>query len=434
MSTPTPPFPIKRRQFLAQSGVALTPVLFPSIIGLAKGADAKNDDTLKIGLVGCGGRGTGAANQAMSADYNTKFYAVADVAQDKADLAIKELTDKFPNRVDVPKERQFIGMDAYQKLIDCCDVVLLATPPGLRPIHLEAAVNAGKHIFCEKPMAVDATGYRKAMAAVRKSQEKKLNLVAGFCWRRSASRKEAIQRVHDGQIGDVTSIFATYYTGPVKPMPDASARKPEMSDVEWQIRNWYNFSWLSGDSLVEQAVHSVDKLCWTMQDKNPISCVATGGRQIPARGGNIYDHFHVAYEYEGNVLCHLGSRQQTGCYNETADYIRGTKGTLLIGSKGGGDPMIDGENRWRARRDPKNMYQVEHDELFAAIRSGQPINDGDWMLHSTMVALMGRMAAYSGKKITWEEAIASNEDLAPDTLGWGDKFEPTPMPQPGQKV
>jgi hypothetical protein len=179
----------------------------------------------------------------------------------------------------------------------------------------------------------------------------------------------------------------------------------------------------------------VDKTGWALGDKNPISCVATGGRQIPSRGGNIFDHFHVAYEYDNNVLVHLGCRQITGCYNETADVIRGSKGALLIGSKGGGAPMIDGEERWRYRDEStvKNMYQVEHDELFAAIRAGKIINDGDWMLHSTMLALMGRMAAYSGKRISWKDAIESKEDLAPEqTLKWGDKFDPGPVPRPGQ--
>ena len=422
---------LSRRRFLGNSGTVITPILFPYVLRGATGADANNEDTLKIGLVGCGGRGTGAAEQALSADYNTKLHAVADVLPEKAEATIKMLGDHFAGRVDVPKERQFMGMEAYKQLIACCDVVILATPPGFRPMMLEAAVEAGKHIFCEKPMAVDAEGYRKALAAIHKAQEKKLNVVAGFCWRRSASRKEAIGRVKEGAIGEITSIHATYHTGPVKPMPEASARKPEWSDVEWQIRNWYNFSWLGGDGLVEQAVHSIDTICWAMGDKDPISAVATGGRQIPSAGGNIFDHFHIAYEFENNVLCHLGSRQIKGCYNENADYIRGAKGALIIGK--GDKPYIDGEDRWRFRGEEKNMYQVEHDEFFAAIRKGEVINDGPWMLHSTMVALMGRMAAYAGKKITWKDAIESTEDLAPEeTLKWGDKFEPTPMPLPGQ--
>lgn len=420
---------LNRRSFLGRTA-ALTPVLFPFVLKGATGADAKNADTLKIGLVGCGGRGTGAAQQALSADYNTSLYAVADAFADKAEASVKMLGDTFAKRVDVPKERQFIGLDAYQKLIEICDVVILASPPGFRPAHLAAAVEAGKHIFCEKPMAVDPAGYRVALDAIKKSQEKKLSVVAGYCWRRSASRVEAFKRLHDGQIGDLASVFSTYYTGPVKPMPEASARKPEWSDVEWQVRNWYNFAWLSGDGLVEQAIHSVDKLCWALKDADPVSCVATGGRQLPNEGGNIFDHFHVAYEFPNNVMAHLGCRQIKGCYNENADYIRGTKGALIIGR--GDKPFIDGDERWRFRGEEKNMYQVEHDELFAAIRKGEMLNDGTWMLHSTMVGIMGRMSAYTGKKITWQEAIASEEDLAPETtLKWGDKFDPGAIARPG---
>lgn len=419
-----------RRQFLSGSAATLSAAAFPFILGRASGADAANQDTLKIGLVGCGGRGSGAAQQALSADYNTVLHAVADVLPEQAERSVKMLTDQFAKRAEVPKERQFIGLDAYKKVIESCDVVLLASPPGFRPQQLTDTVEAGKHIFCEKPMAVDATGYRKAMEAVRKAQEKKLSMVAGFCWRYSPSRREAFKRLHDGQIGDVTSVFASYYTGPVKPMPDASLRQPEWSDVEWQIRNWYNFSWLAGDSIVEQAIHSVDKLCWAFKDANPLSCVATGGRQVPSKGGNIFDHFHVAYEYPNNVMAHFGSRQIQGCFNNVYDNIHGTKGALIIGK--GDKPFIEGENKWRFRGDEKNMYQVEHDELFAAIRSGNPVNDGEWMLHSTMVGIMGRMAAYSGKKITWDEAINSTEDLAPDDLTWNSSFNPGAIPQPGQ--
>lgn len=432
MMNPAPAPSFSRRRFLGQSA-ALTPLFFPYVLKGASAADGKNQDTLKIGLVGCGGRGTGAASQALNADYNIQLYAVGDAFPEKAEASVKMLGDKFANRVEVPKERQFIGLDAYKKVIECCDVVILATPPGFRPMHMQAAVEAGKHMFCEKPMAVDAAGYRVALDAIRKAKEKKLSVVAGYCWRRSASRKEAMKRLHDGQIGEVTSILSTYHTGPVKPMPEASARKPEWSDVEWQIRNWYNFSWLGGDGLVEQAVHSVDKLCWAMKDTDPLSCVATGGRQIPSNGGNIYDHFHVAYEFPNNVICHLASRQITGCYNENADIIRGAKGALIIGK--GNAPFMEADPRWRFKGEEKDMYQVEHDEFFASIRKGEPLNDGDWMLHSTMVGIMGRMAAYTGKKVTWEEAIKSEEDLAPEeTLKWGDKFEPTPLPRPGQKA
>lgn len=419
--------PRSRRQFLAAGSSSL---LFPFITGRATGADADNQDTLKIGLIGCGGRGSGAAQQALTADYNTVLHAVGDVLPDQVSRSLQMLGDQFAKRAEVAPDRQFLGLDAYQKVIDLCDVVILASPPGFRPQHLTAAVEAGRHVFCEKPMAVDATGYRSALAAVRKAKEKNLSIVAGFCWRYSPSRREAFRQLHDGAIGRVTSVFSSYYTGPVKPMQEPASRPAGMSDVEWQIRNWYNFSWLSGDSLVEQAIHSVDKLCWALNDRDPVSCIATGGRQIPSVGGNIFDHFHVAYEFPDDITAHLGCRQIKGCSNEVLDNIQGSSGALIIGK--GSVPYINGPTRWRFKGEDKNMYQVEHDELFAAIRSGKPVNDGEWMLHSTMVGIMGRMAAYSGKRITWQQAVESPEDLAPDHLAWGDSFIPSPIPQPGQ--
>ncbi len=427
MNTPSAD-PLNRRHFLTRGTAAAAPLLFPAIVRGAGEAKASKD-ALKIGLVGCGGRGTGAADQALQADYDMVLHAVADVLPEQAEKSIQMLGDKHAGRASVPNERRFIGLDGYKKLIEVCDVVILASPPGFRPEHMQATVAAGKHMFCEKPMAVDSVGYRVALDAIRKAKEKKLSVVAGFCWRRSASRVEAFKRLHEGQIGDVTSIFSSYYTGPVKPMVPASTRKPEWSDVEWQVRNWYNFSWLSGDGLVEQAVHSVDKIGWAMKDADPVACFATGGRQIPSEGGNIFDHFHVAYEFPNDVICHLGCRQIKGCSNQNGDIIRGTKGSLIIGR--GDKPFMEGEAKWRFRGDEKNMYQVEHDELFAAIRKGEPINDGDWMLHSTLLGIMGRMAAYTGKRVTWEDAVNGTEDLAPDGLKWGDSFKPTGMPLPG---
>jgi predicted dehydrogenase len=322
-------------------------------------------------------------------------------------------------------------LDAYQKLLARgVDVILLATPPGFRPMHFEAAVAAGKHIFCEKPMGVDIPGVKRIMAASEQAKSKGLAVVGGFCWRRSASRKAAFEQVANGAIGDITSYYATYYTGPVKPMQPASARKAEWSDMEWQLRNWMNFSWLSGDSFVEQAVHSVDKVGWAFQDKDPIACVATGGRQIPAEGGNIYDHFSAIFEFPNNIFAHVASRQQPNCDSENADYIRGTKGICIIGK--GASPVIKGETDWRFRGEDNQMYTQEHIELFQSIRAGAPINDGAFMCHSTMLGIMGRMAAYTGKRVTWEQVLNSKDDLAPeDTLKWDSSFTPTPMPKPG---
>jgi predicted dehydrogenase len=422
-----PTTPISRRHFVQ---TAAAPVIITAAGTLRAGQKADSNETLRIGLVGCGGRGTGAASQALGADYNSKLVAMADIDLKQIDSSINNLAQKFPDRIDIKEDKKFVGLDAYQKLIDSgVDVVLLASPPGFRPQHLTAAVEAGKHIFCEKPMAVDSVGYHVAMAAVNKAKEKKLNIVAGFCWRYSTSRKEAFARLFDGAIGEITSIYGTYYTGPVKPMPPASARTAEMSDVEWQVRNWYNFSWLSGDSLVEQAVHSVDKICWAMGDKAPKLCIGTGGRQVPAEGGNIYDHFHATYEWDNGVIANFGSRQIKNTQGQTIDMIRGDKGQLVIGK--GAAPFIDGPKRWRFKGEEKNMYDLEHEALFNAIRKGEVINDGDRMMLSTMVAILGREAAYTGQQITWQQLLDSNQDLAPDNLKWGDSFTPSPMPQPG---
>ena len=426
-----PSTPVSRRHFLGNTTASLAaPAILTSATALRAQQKADSQETLRIGLVGCGGRGTGAAAQALGADYNSKLVAVADVFATQIDGTINSLSQKFPDRVSVAPDKRFVGLDAYQKLMNSgVDVVLLAAPPGFRPVHLQAAVEAGKHIFAEKPMAVDAIGYHLAMAAVEKAREKRLNLVAGFCWRYSTSRIEAFARLRDGAIGDIRSMFSTYFAGPVKPMAEESARTPGMSDIEWQLRNWYNFSWLSGDSIVEQAVHSVDKICWAMGDKPPAACVATGGRQIPSVGGNIFDHFHAAYDWDNGLVCHLGSRQIKGCHNETIDLIHGDRGTLTIGK--GSAPFIDGAKRWRFRGEEKNMYDLEHEALFAAIRKGEVINDGPRMMLSTLVGILGREAAYTGQRITWQQMTASKQDLAPDTLKWEDAFDAGPVPRPG---
>jgi len=423
--------PITRRRFLHATGTALVaPAVLTAAATLRAQQKADSQETLRIGLVGCGGRGMGAASQALTADANSKIVALADVFPEQMEKAVSLLSASHPDRVTVPAERRFAGVDAYEKLLASgVDVVLLASPPGFRPQHLAAAVEAGKHVFAEKPMAVDAVGYRLAQAALAKAKEKKLSVRAGYCWRFNTSRREAFQRLHQGGIGDLVSYHGTFLGGPVKPMPVPGSRPPEVSDVQWQLKNWYNFSWLSGDGLVEQAVHSVDKMLWAFRDAPPLSCFAVGGRQIPNEGGNIYDHMHVIYEFANGASGQITQRQTVGCHSENVDYLHGTAGLLTIGR--GGTVAIEGPKPWRFRGEQKDMYQIEHDELFAAIRSGQPTFDGEWMMQSTLTAIMGREAAYTGKKITWEEILGSQQDLAPDTLRWEDRFTPTPLPQPG---
>jgi len=418
-----------RRDFLKSSALIGTALAAPVI--LPGGAFAReNGDTLRVGLIGCGGRGSGAATQAMKADKNVVLAAMGDAFENQLQNSLKSLQKECPNQVKVTPETSFVGLDAYKKVIDSVDVVLLATPPGFRPVHLKAAIDAGKHVFCEKPMATDAAGVRSVMESARLAKEKNLSLVAGFCWRYDAPRREFYKRIHDGAIGQIRAIYATYYAGAVKPMPSSSERPAEMGDLEWQMRNWYNFVWLSGDGYVEQACHSVDKVAWALKDQPPIKAVAVGGRQTPNNQGNIFDHMFVVYEFPDDVRAFLGQRQIGQTYTDNSDYLMGSDG---VGKSGWNPPYIKGKQTWRYRDsgDRIDMYQQEHNELFASIRSGKAMNDGQWMAQSTLMGLMGRMAAYTGQEITWEQAMNSQEKLVPDELDWKMKLAIAPIAMPG---
>ena len=419
-----------RRQFLKTSALAGGALVAPAI--LKAQTPASDGPTLKIGLVGCGGRGTGAASQALNADKNVVLTAMADVFEDKIKSSLESLRHDLPDKVKVEEDHCFVGLDAYQKLIDSgVDVVLLATTPAFRPQHLKAAVAAGKHIFCEKPVATDAPGVRSVLETVAQAKEKKLSLVAGLCWRYNLAERALFERILDGKIGDVRVVYGTYYTGTVRPLPPASERPAGIGDLEWQLRHWYNFGWLSGDGYVEQAVHAVDWMLWAMRDAKPAKAIAVGGRQIPAEGGNIFDHFEVNYEFDGGARGFLGSRQQGGCANDNSATIFGTEG---MGRELGfaGMPFITGKEHWRYSGQRPNMYQIEHNELFASIRSGQPINDGVRMANTTLAAIMGRMAAYTGQEITWDMALNSQEELVPAKLDWDTPIAVAPMARPGQ--
>ncbi len=424
-STETKPPPSTRREFLQTGAAGAVTAGFPAIISAQS-----VDNAIRVGLVGCGGRGTGAASQALAADDYAELTAVADVYPGQIEKSLTNLAKSSSEKLKVDREHQFVGLDAFQGVIDSdVDVVLLATPPGFRPAHVNAVIDAGKHLFCEKPVAVDSPGVRSVLKAVALAEDKNLSVVSGFCWRYSNYIQETFDQVHGGAIGDLVAYYATYYTNPVKPMPPAAERPAGMSDAEWQVKNWYNFVWTCGDSIVEQAIHSADKIAWAMHDESPLSCVGVGGRQIPAEGGNIFDHFEVNYLYPNNVRGFLACRQIAGCHNENADYILGSKGQCTIGK--GLTPRITGETNWAFRGEKYNMYQKEHDELFASIRSGDPINDGVRMAHSTLMGIMGRMAAYTGQEIAWEQAMNSNERLFPENLDWNAALPVRPMARPG---
>lgn len=421
-----------RRDFIRTTAAAAalaSTFSFPSIMRGAAG------DKLKVGLIGCGGRGNGAANQALTADSNCELHAMGDVFADKLKIGLESLKKLQPEKVNVPAERQFVGLDAYQKVIETCDVVLLTTPPGFRPQHLKAAIEAGKHVFAEKPVATDAPGVRSVLESAALAKKKNLAIVSGFDWRYNYSRREFVKRLHEGAIGDIRSMYVTCMVGAIKTMPEPEKRPAGMGDVEWQLRNWYNFVWTCGDTLVENCIHSIDRLLWMMKDEPPIKCVAVGGRNVPNPGGNIYDHFEANYWWANGARAYAVSRHQDRTYFEVADEILGAKGRAFARADNRQKPVTEihteGSEVWKYPGPWNLSYQTEHDELFASIRAGNPINNGHRMAMSTLAGIMGRMAAYTGKEITWEMAMNSQEKLVPDNLDWNQPLPVAPMAMPG---
>jgi predicted dehydrogenase len=414
-----------RRDFLKGSTTAAAALSTGLVVPLVHAAGSS---TIKVGLVGAGGRGSGAAEQALTADSNARLVAVADAFQDRLDEHLATIkASSVASRVDVPKDRQYTGFDAYKHVIDQVDLVLLTTPPHFRPLHLAYAVEKGVHAFVEKPMAVDGPGLRKFLQACKDAKAKNLSLVNGFCWRYDAPRRETMKQVFDGKIGQIVAIETTYNSPGV--WPPRRTREECSSDMEYQMRNWYYYCWLSGDHIVEQAVHGIDTMAWALQDKLPLRCWAVGGRQARTdpKYGNIWDHFSVVYEYPENVRGYHHCRHWSGTASQTKDYILGAKGMADVF-----DNSITGENKWRYRRTKsrKDMYQAEHDEMFAAIRAGKPINNGEQAASSTLLALMGRTAAYTGRVIMPKTILDSKQDLSPPKYEFGPLTMP-PVPVPG---
>ncbi len=429
---------LSRRDFVKTTAASVVPMVAGGLLVSRAAAVTFKQDQLRVGLIGCGGRGTGAAMQALTADSGAVLTAMGDVFADKIESSFSGLTkhfgDKASEKLNVPAERRFTGFDAYQKVLNSgVDVVLLTTPPGFRPVHFNAAVDAGKHIFTEKPMAVDAPGVQLTLQAVERAREKNLAVVAGFCWRYANAEREIYRRINDSAIGDVVTVHTTYHTSTLAQRP----RQPQWSDMEWQLRNWWHFTWLSGDHIVEQACHSIDRLSWAMKDKIPVRCFGLGGRAARkgAESGHVFDHFTVIYEYDDGRRAFHTCRQIDNCPGENTDYIYGTNGSAIV-SSWAAHSIKDKNNKivWNYEAPSAgdgDMYQNEHDALFASIRAGKPINDGVHMCQSTLMALMGRMAAYTGQTITWEQAMNSKENLMPADLKMGELPVP-PIPVPGQ--
>lgn len=436
---------VDRRVFLGATGaVAIGGLLAAGPLSAMSPSSVRLKDELRVGLVGCGGRGTGAALQALNADPNVRLVAMGDMFMDRVESSLSNLMAEGgdgsaptgpngvppanaalpPNqRIDVPPERRFAGFDAIDKVLAAgIDIVILTSPPGFRPDHLERAVAAGKHMFVEKPVAVDTPGLIRVRKSCEDAAAKGLVLVSGLCWRYDNAMRATFAQVHAGAIGTIRAMQCSYLTSSLW----HHGRKPEWSEADYQIRNWLYYSWLSGDHLNEQAIHSLDKLLWARQDVAPAQAVAMGGRQVrtDAKYGHIYDHFSVVYTWADGVKGFAWCRQMDGCTNDVSDHLFGTDGVCDVFQH-----SINGAHPWKYSGTNNNMYQTEWDELVAAVRAGKTINNGDYMVKSTMMAIMGRMAAYSGKAITWDQAWASQENLAPAGLSTGSPIiAPVAMP------
>ncbi len=413
-----------RRDFLKVSTAALAAGTVAGTLAVARSAHAAGSDVLKIGLIGCGGRGTGAAIQALRADSHVQLTAMGDAFADRLEMSLNTAlkTEDVAAKVEVPPERRFVGFDAYKQVIGSgVDVVLLTAPPHFRPLHLQAAIDAGKHVFAEKPVAVDAPGVRKVLKICDEAKQKNLSVVSGLCLRYSYGFQNIIRRVHDGEIGDVHTLQANDYRGGIW----LKLREPDWTDMHWQMRNWYYFTWLSGDFNVEQHVHYLDVCAWIMQDQYPVSAIGMGGRQVRTGSeyGNIYDHHGVVYEFANGAKLFSNTRQIPGCKTDMSAGAVGSKGQAKISERKNGLTIV-GENNWTYSGEDNNIYQTEHNELFAGIRAGNPINNGRYMALSTMLAIMGRMATYTGQLITWDDAMNSKEDLTPPRYEWGELATP----------
>jgi predicted dehydrogenase len=412
-----------RREFLKAAAVAGTLAAVPNV-------HAAGSDLLRVGLIGCGGRGTGAATQALKADSNVKLVAMADAFEDRlqGSLATLKKDPEIAAKIDVKPDHCFVDFDGYRHVIACCDVVLLCAPPHFRPAHLQAAVEAGRHVFAEKPVAVDSPGVHSILASCEEARNKGLSVVSGLCLRYDNGFRETVKRLQDGAVGDVVALQANDYRGGRWSKP----RQPDWTDMVYQMRNWYNFTWLSGDFNVEQHVHFLDVCAWVMRDEYPIRAVGMGGRQVLTgpEYGHIYDHFSVVYEYDSGARLFSNCRQQRGCKNDISAHVLGTKARAELSERKKG-LVIRASSDWYYTGSANDMYQTEHDALFASIREGKPINNGDYMAKSTLLAIMGRMAAYTGQLITWEMALNSKEDLTPPKYDWNVALPEPPVALPG---
>ena len=376
-----------------------------------------NVKKLKLCVVGCGGRGTGAAVQALRADKDVELVAMADAFQDRLDNSLKSIKEELDGEINinVKQKNKFVGFDAFKKAIDISDVVILASPPGFRPLHFEYAINNEKHVFMEKPVAVDAFGVRRVLNSAKLATQKKLNVVVGLQRRYQKNYLALMDRVRKNDIGKIVS-GQVYWNS-----PGVWVRKRlnGQSEMEYQMRNWYYFNWLCGDHILEQHIHNIDVANWILNEY-PVSANGMGGREVRngLDHGQIFDHHYVEFNYSSGAVISSQCRHQPGTTRNVSERFQGTKGSVSF-KKNKITDLNGNEIYSYKQRGDKSPYQIEHDKLFKSIRDGNVINDGEYGAKSTLTAIMGRMATYTGKEIKWDQIMESDQNLVPDNLDWG---------------
>ncbi|MGA2616173.1 MAG: Gfo/Idh/MocA family oxidoreductase [Thermoguttaceae bacterium] len=375
-------------------------------LSLARSAHAAGSEVIKIGMIGCGGRCSGAASESLKAGPFVKLAALCDLFPDRVKGAYGRLKKAFPGQVLADEEHCFVGFDGYRKVIESVDVVLIACASKFHPMYAEAGIKAGKHVFVEKPHGIDPVGARRMQAACDLAKQKGLSLLSGLQSRFDKGYQECVKRIHDGQIGDVVAMQAMFLRGPYQTV----TRNPAYSETQYQFSNWYHFRWLSGDDVPQSLVHNMDRVAWIMKEEMPAWCFGLGGRSASYGEvyGDMFDHHTVVYEYQSGARVYALCRTQNGCYGNSSDIVMGTKGKCYLGGC-----SIDGETKWRFAGPHNNPYDDEQKALIEAVRGDKPINSGYHMAASTMSTVLGQLACYAGRSLRWDEAAKSDFQFGP---------------------
>jgi predicted dehydrogenase len=420
-----------RRKFL-KSTAALAGGALASKLTTGEVAYAGGSDIIRVGMIGCGGRNTGAAAQALSADPGARLVAMCDIFMDRVKGKHRILKEQKKDQVTVDDDHCFAGFDGYKHVIEASDVVVIANAAKFHPLQAMTAIKAGKHVFVEKPHGIDPASVKLMKQAAELAKKKKLCLVSGLQSRYHLGYAETVQRIHDGAIGDVVAIEENFLRGPY----GVIQRKEGLTELQWQCSTQYHFRWLSGDDVPQSLVHNLDRSSWAMKDQAPVKCHGLGGRSSMTEPiyGDVFDHHSVVYEFANGALIYAFCRTTNGCYNNSSSIVLGSKGKASITGC-----RIWGETNWRWEG-RCNPYQREHDILFKAIRSGEPVNNGDYMARSTMITVMGQISCYTGKEVTWDQINKSDFYYPPKPEDCRDDMEPPvkpgahgsyPVPKPG---